>query len=218
MRLFIIDFDGTVTSVDTMDHLCLRLAPETYNRLEGQLLGGKATLREVLTAELLAMRVPGQDIVQLAIDEVPIREGFSDFVRLVHEQGDRAVILSGGFRALIDPMLESAGITEVLPVIANDFELHDVGVTPSFRDTPTCTTCNEQCKRHDVEEIRQQNETVIYVGDGYSDRCGAMLADRVFAIRGLAEWLSTQNRQFEHFESFHDVGAAVYGESWPLQS
>jgi 2-hydroxy-3-keto-5-methylthiopentenyl-1-phosphate phosphatase len=44
-----------------------------------------------------------------------------------------------------------------------------------------------------------------YVGDGFSDRCVAALAARVFARDGLAEYLAARDVPFERFVDFHDV-------------
>ena len=40
---------------------------------------------------------------------------------------------------------------------------------------------------------------LVYVGDGYSDRCAALAADRVFARSGLADYLTSRNEPFEPF-------------------
>jgi 2-hydroxy-3-keto-5-methylthiopentenyl-1-phosphate phosphatase len=50
---------------------------------------------------------------------------------------------------------------------------------------------------------------VVYVGDGYSDRCAAEKADRVFARRGLARWLDGRGVPYEHFEDFHEVARSL---------
>ena len=41
----------------------------------------------------------------------------------------------------------------------------------------------------------------VYVGDGYSDRCAALAADRVFARDGLATYLDEQGVPYERFET-----------------
>ena len=50
---------------------------------------------------------------------------------------------------------------------------------------------------------------LVYVGDGYSDRCAALAADRVFARGALAAYLSSYGAAFEPFEDFDDVAAAL---------
>jgi 2-hydroxy-3-keto-5-methylthiopentenyl-1-phosphate phosphatase len=48
-------------------------------------------------------------------------------------------------------------------------------------------------------------DRVIYIGDGYSDRCPAMQADIVFAKDHLADLMDEKGVQYEPFESFADV-------------
>jgi 2-hydroxy-3-keto-5-methylthiopentenyl-1-phosphate phosphatase len=50
---------------------------------------------------------------------------------------------------------------------------------------------------------------VVYVGDGYSDRCAAEDADRVFARRGLAAYLEERGVPFEPFEDFFEIAARL---------
>jgi 2-hydroxy-3-keto-5-methylthiopentenyl-1-phosphate phosphatase len=47
------------------------------------------------------------------------------------------------------------------------------------------------------------------VGDGYSDRCAALTAERVLARDGLAEWLGSEGIAFERFDDLHDVLEAL---------
>jgi 2-hydroxy-3-keto-5-methylthiopentenyl-1-phosphate phosphatase len=49
----------------------------------------------------------------------------------------------------------------------------------------------------------------VYVGDGYSDRCAALAADRVFATRGLASYLDERGAPFEYFDDFRSIGKAL---------
>ena len=49
----------------------------------------------------------------------------------------------------------------------------------------------------------------VYVGDGFSDRCVAQAATRVFARDGLAEYLAAESVAFERFDDFYDVARAL---------
>ena len=49
----------------------------------------------------------------------------------------------------------------------------------------------------------------MYAGDGFSDRCVALAASRVFARDGLATYLDDRGVAFEPFEDFHDVLRAL---------
>jgi 2-hydroxy-3-keto-5-methylthiopentenyl-1-phosphate phosphatase len=46
----------------------------------------------------------------------------------------------------------------------------------------------------------------VFVGDGYSDRCAALAADRVFARDGLAEYLDGRGVDYEPFTDFVALG------------
>ena len=70
-----------------------------------------------------------------------------------------------------------------------------------FRNETPCPVCGEPCKRSDVGAL----DAFVYVGDGYSDRCVALAASRVFARDGLAEHLTANGVPFEPFEDFHGV-------------
>ena len=47
------------------------------------------------------------------------------------------------------------------------------------------------------------------MGDGYSDRCAALAADRVFARDSLATHLDQLGVSYEPFYDLHDVAAAL---------
>jgi 2-hydroxy-3-keto-5-methylthiopentenyl-1-phosphate phosphatase len=50
---------------------------------------------------------------------------------------------------------------------------------------------------------------LVYIGDGYSDRCPALACDRVFARDFLSRFLTDEGVPFESFETLHDVVAAL---------
>jgi 2-hydroxy-3-keto-5-methylthiopentenyl-1-phosphate phosphatase len=51
----------------------------------------------------------------------------------------------------------------------------------------------------------------VFVGDGVSDRKAALLADRLFATRDLAEWCESSGVDYEPFGCLADVRAALLG-------
>jgi 2-hydroxy-3-keto-5-methylthiopentenyl-1-phosphate phosphatase len=68
-----------------------------------------------------------------------------------------------------------------------------------------CAECDQSCKR---AALPAEGE-IVYVGDGISDRCAALAADRVFAVKGLASWLDEQGVAYEPFRDFRDIAAAL---------
>ena len=68
--------------------------------------------------------------------------------------------------------------------------------------------CGQPCKRSTAAALADGTE-LVYVGDGYSDRCAAESADLVFARRGLASYLEERGVPFERFEDFHSIARSL---------
>lgn len=214
--LVVCDFDGTVTVRDTNSHLAGRFAPEAQQALEGRLAAREMTVREVLAAQLGAMD-QGADAIIGEAATLPVRDGFGELVASVRAQGGEMVLVSGGFRQVIEAQLAAHGIDGLVPLLASDIAFTADGGRVTWRDLPVCDVCGEECKRHDVVRLREgalhgrRFARVVFVGDGYSDRCGADIADEIFAVRdgALAADLDRQGIAWTPFETFHDVRRAL---------
>ena len=199
----VVDFDGTVTEDDLLDTIASRFGdPAVYQEVEDGLHGGTMPLREVITREFEPVRKPLEEVVEWELENVRIRPGFRELVELARQRGWRFVIVSSGFHELIEPILEHEGV---------DVELHANRVDPRpdgwrvlWRYEDICESCGESCKRSIVREFGGDGE-IVYVGDGFSDRCAAEASDRVFATKGLADYLEERGIPYEPFDDFHDV-------------
>lgn len=160
-------------------------------------LGRRLTLHEVIELELATITVPLEQAAAWVREHVTVRPG-------LHELAERfrPAILSSGFAELIEPVLEREGLE--LDVVANRLDPRPDGWRPLWRDEARCAECGEACKRAALGE-----PPVAFVGDGYSDRCAALAADRVFARDGLARWLRGRGVPFEPFDDLRDVAAAL---------
>jgi 2-hydroxy-3-keto-5-methylthiopentenyl-1-phosphate phosphatase len=117
------------------------------------------------------------------------------------------VVVSSGFESIIRPVLAKAGVPPV-EVVAHEVRFAPGGSLVEFRHGQSCAVCDQECKRSVVEALRDDAD-VVYIGDGYSDRCAALAADRVFARRELAEYLDGDGVGYEPFEDFVSVRAAL---------
>jgi 2-hydroxy-3-keto-5-methylthiopentenyl-1-phosphate phosphatase len=206
--LIICDFDGTVTCRDTNSALARRFAPDAFARVEGRLAARELTLREVLAAEFADVRVGLDALLEEALS-IPFRPGFEDLLDAIERDGSRLVLLSSGFHELIEPMLGRDGLADRVELLANRIELDERGGRITWRALPTCELCGEPCKRHDVARLREayaaSEEPVVFIGDGFSDRCGAESADRVLARDSLADYLDRRDHPHETWDDFHHV-------------
>jgi 2-hydroxy-3-keto-5-methylthiopentenyl-1-phosphate phosphatase len=207
-RTIFVDFDGTITTRDLLDTIAQTFGdPAVYAEVDRGLDDRRLTLHEVLRREFEPVRAPLDDVVEWVLEHAEVRPGFHELVRLAGERGWRLVVLSSGFRELIEPVLEREGLAH-LELVSNRVEPDPSGWRARFRDETTCAVCGEPCKRAAVVAWANGGE-VVYVGDGISDRCGAEASDRVFARRGLAAYLREQGVPFEPFEDFHEIARAL---------
>jgi 2-hydroxy-3-keto-5-methylthiopentenyl-1-phosphate phosphatase len=194
----VLDWDGTVTEVDGLHLVLLEFGDERlYDAAESK-LGRELTLNEVIALEFESVRAPLAEVVAWMRENVRVRAGFAELAR-----AHNPLIVSSGFRELIEPILDREGIE--LELVANEVDARPDGWRARFREASWCSECSQPCKRSDLAGL----EGFVYVGDGYSDRCVALAADRVFARDGLATFLEARGVAFEPFEDFHDVARAL---------
>jgi 2-hydroxy-3-keto-5-methylthiopentenyl-1-phosphate phosphatase len=202
-RTLVVDFDGTITEEDLLDEIALRFGdPEVYQEVDRGLDEQKLTLREVITREFEPVRKPLDEVVQWELENVRIRPGFRELVDRAKSRGWRFVIVSSGFHELIEPILEREGVEVELH--ANRVDPRAEGWRVLWQYDESCDSCGESCKRSIVREFAGDDE-IVYVGDGYSDRCAAEASDRVFATKGLARYLDERGVSYEPFDDFHDI-------------
>jgi 2-hydroxy-3-keto-5-methylthiopentenyl-1-phosphate phosphatase len=206
-RTLVVDFDGTVTQEDLLDVIASRFGdPVVYRQVEDGLDEGRMPLREVITREFEPVRNPLEEIVDWELENVHIRPGFRELVELAAERGWRFVIVSSGFHELIEPLLARAGV--VVELLANRVDPRPDGWVVDWRYGEACAVCGQSCKRSTVAALATGSE-LVYVGDGYSDRCAGESADRVFATAGLAGHLERKRIPYEPFRDFFDIAAAL---------
>jgi 2-hydroxy-3-keto-5-methylthiopentenyl-1-phosphate phosphatase len=188
----VLDWDGTCTVQDSLVAAVHALGdPAVYDR-------DFESYGEALAAEVGTLRATAAEAERWALENVQVREGLHELVAAY-----APLVASSGLPQLIRPVLEREGI---------DVELRSNDAVPSpegwrilFRDEGTCPVCHDKCKRRSLPA----GSPLVYVGDGYSDRCAALAADRVFAREGLARYLAEQGVPHERFDTLHDVAAAL---------
>ena len=193
----VVDWDGTVTVRDSLVAAIHDLGdPSIY---EGGIQQNFGSYGEALAAEVHTLRCTADELGAWALENVEIRPGFHEIV----EQYD-PLIVSSGLPQIILPVLEREGLQR-LEVRANDAEPSPDGWRVSFRHEGVCPVCGDNCKRRSLPDERP----LVFVGDGWSDRCASLAADRVFARTGLAEYLAEQQVPYEPYETFFDVAAVL---------
>lgn len=189
-----LDWDGTVTDGDTLHAAIEEFGDvDVFHAMEEE-IGRRLTLQEVIAVEMATITAPLESVVTFLLDTVSLRAGFAELVA----RRDPLVV-SMGFHELIHPLLEREGIE--VRVVANRLDPRLGGWKAIFRSQAICDVCGEPCKRSDVAGLNG----FVYAGDGFSDRCVAQAATRVFAREGLAAYLGERGVAFEPFVDFRQL-------------
>jgi 2-hydroxy-3-keto-5-methylthiopentenyl-1-phosphate phosphatase len=194
----VVDWDGTVTVRDSLWMLLERFGDRDVFAATEEALGRTLSYREVMEGQLATVRASLAEAVAFLVEHVEVRVGFHELVERFEP-----LVLSSGFVETIDPILVREGVR--VELVANRLDPAPGGWRICWADETTCPVCSDLCKRRALPAARP----LVYVGDGYSDRCAAQAADRVFARRALARYLDAAGVAFEPFETFDDVAAAL---------
>ena len=194
----VLDWDGTVTERDTLHMVIERYGDlSVFEALEEE-VGGRMTLDEVIGLEMATITAPLEEVVAWMLAEVRVRPGFRELV----EEHD-PLIVSAGFHETIDPILRREGVSA--RVVANRVTPDPSGWRSMFRDGALCDVCGERCKRGAVAGLG----AFAFAGDGVSDRCVSLAAERRFARAGLADWLEARGVDYEPFDDLFDIARAL---------
>jgi 2-hydroxy-3-keto-5-methylthiopentenyl-1-phosphate phosphatase len=189
----VLDFDGTVTERDTLDLVLSEFGDaEVYERAEAELDAGRMTLNDVISTEFATVKAPLDKVVAYVVEHARVRPGFAELARARHP-----LVVSSGFHELIEPVLEREGVLGAVELRANRVDARPDGWRVHFRVGERCKVCGEPCKRGDLPAGE-----VAYAGDGHSDYCAALAADRVYATGSLARFLDRRGVPYEPLTDF----------------
>lgn len=202
-RIFLIDFDRTISNEDSTDVLLETHNPEFKKDLRKRYKAGKVTIRQFIKEGLSSLNITKDEYIKTLQEKVTIDESFKDFV----QSGLEFRIVSAGSRLNVQGSLLGYGID--LPdekIISNDlkFDGNKITVENPFLDKEKIYGVD---KKEAVEKFKKQGYEVIYVGDGPSDYRAMEVADFVLVRKGTraVKFCSENGINFREFESFSEI-------------
>lgn len=199
-----IDFDGTLAQNDVGDMLfkIFGNGPEC-EMLVQQWLHGEISSRECMEREADTARLTREQLDAFC-DTQALTPGFIEFAKFCRQRNWPLLVLSDGLDYYIQRVLLRHELD--LPVLANHLEFvppDRIAVSfPYFAHS--CGRCGN-CKGYHIRHLPKPGEKIVYIGDGYSDRCGAQEANLIFAKRDLAKWCEEKGMEYLQFEDFTQV-------------
>ena len=202
-RIFLIDFDRTISNEDSTDVLLETHNLEFKKDLRKRYKAGKVTIRQFIKEGLSSLNITKDEYIKTLQEKVTIDESFKDFVK----SGLEFRIVSAGSRLNVQGSLLGYGID--LPdekIISNDlkFDGNKITVENPFLDKEKIYGVD---KKEAVEKFKKQGYEVIYVGDGPSDYRAMEVADFVLVRKGTraVKFCSENGINFREFESFSEI-------------
>jgi 2-hydroxy-3-keto-5-methylthiopentenyl-1-phosphate phosphatase len=209
LKLFI-DFDGTIACGDVGNAFFRRFGGEVCAEWITRYHKGEISARSCFEGECEAMGTVRPEDASAFVETCEVESGFTTLVRFCSNAGIPVTILSDGLDFYITPLLRRAATPEV-PYFSNQLQwgLPDAnGKAKPLLGFPLgnaeCDRC-ACCKRNIMLAGCGDDDLVVYVGDGYSDRCPVEYADVVFAKGALQAWCQERNISYLPYRDLDEV-------------
>lgn len=210
----LVDYDGTIALTDVGDTIMVQFVPPaTWDELERAYETGRMGSREIMALEM-ALLPPDPAPVRAIADAQPHDPAFPGFVRRARAARIPVEIVSDGFGFFIEPAMRRLGIADDLTVVTSRTTLSTPGQPARIEfpnGHPTCFVCGT-CKRQRVLAHHAAGRSVVFIGDGESDRYAAGYADFVFAKRDLVRICAGYGWPHAAWETFDDIDAWLTAE------
>lgn len=202
-----LDFDGTISTADVGVHLLDRHA-DGWVDFDDAFAAGLIGSRECMAEQWKCLR-PGITEAELraCAAEVAIDPGLGPLVDRLRAAGSEITVVSDGYGFYVRDALERFGLRVLTNAV--DFATGTIS-HPYFDADCPCGLCGT-CKRAPIIEARTRGQSIVFVGDGVSDRRAAPLADRLYAKDRLAEWCDAEQLPYVAFTTLADVADDLLG-------
>jgi 2-hydroxy-3-keto-5-methylthiopentenyl-1-phosphate phosphatase len=199
-----LDFDGTITTVDSGRYTLGKLAPVEWHEIADAYRRGEIGSRECLLDEWDLLPKDEAQLRTVA-REVPIDAGLEALLAGLRRAGTEITVVSDGFGYYAEEVCSGYDV----PLLTNsvDWDAGELVFPHEDRCCP-CSTCGV-CKQAPIKDARHRGLTTVLVGDGTSDYKAALLADVVFAKHELRSWCERNGVEHIGFEKLADVADAL---------
>ncbi|HDT11450.1 MAG TPA: hypothetical protein ENN58_01790, partial [bacterium] len=156
--IFVCDFDGTITVQDTLVSVFDRFCTGNWWEVENRMRAGQMTRTESLFKEVSLMDAEELEVNAHLDSNIELRNGFSNFLKMVQTGHHELLILSGGFRKWIEKVfsrIDTRGFD--FSISSNDIKYNgdkkwEFVPNPNTLK-PLCSNC-PNCKRAVVEKYK----------------------------------------------------------------
>ena len=202
----VVDFDGTACAHDVAEHLLDAFAEEDWAAYDEAVDRREIGLWTAIQIQDRMLHADRRTMIDFALGHCSMDPTFAPFCGWLGSQDVPVSIASDGFGFYIEPLLQREGLGH-LPVITNrqrwgtDARPEGIDFVSSH---PVCVGCGT-CKMLAVEEGRERHGAVAFIGEGQTDRYGALYADIVFAKDALPGYCEEDGVPYLRWDTFDDI-------------
>jgi len=208
VKALLVAFDGTACLQDVSELLLDAFGERGWERFDDAVDAGEMGLREAGDHQVAMLRGSLEEMLAFALERAELAPTFASFVEWAEARSLPLVVASDGFAFYIRPILERAGLGH-LEVVTNELVEADERWTLHHPNGhPECIGCGT-CKMLAAQRLREQHGPVAFVGEGQSDRYGALYSDIVFAKDALVAICEEDGVPYRTWETFDDVRDAL---------
>lgn len=197
IRSVLVDFDGTACLHDVAEHLMERFGDPDWRDYDVAWERGEIDTRAGIGAQIAPFADRGEELIAYALEHCPMDPTFAGFVRWCRGEQVPVTIVSDGLGLYVEPLLAAAGVTGV-DIVTNDWAGGAMAYPNGHHECTWCGTCK-------MLAVQRAPGPVAFVGEGHSDRFGALYADVVFAKDALVDLCVADSVPFEPYADFEDV-------------
>jgi 2-hydroxy-3-keto-5-methylthiopentenyl-1-phosphate phosphatase len=197
------DFDGTISSGDVTDKLLERFASPEWEEIEASWQEGLISSHECMSEQYALVRASQAEVDDF-LNTVEIDPHFKEFLDYCRSENYPLTVVSDGFDYYIDKIFKNHGI-EGVEVFSNHLEFADGLIRTEFPHTnDECKTCGN-CKTSIFHTFKTPDNKIVYIGDGWSDRCIAHESDVIFAKHKLITYCHERGLTYTPYTTFADI-------------
>jgi HAD superfamily phosphoserine phosphatase-like hydrolase len=201
----LVDYDGTIAQTDIAHKILCRFIGQRYAADEAAYQTGLFGSRTLFESQVKLLPGVPDEVVALA-EAQPHHPTFAPFVTRALALGIPVEVVSDGFGFYIEPALRRMGVPAI-PVISARTLFDGTHARMEFPNGhPDCLVCGT-CKRQRVLAHQAVGRTVVFIGDGESDRYAAAYSDIIFAKRALIRMCREKGWPFTPWEDFTEIQA-----------
>ena len=205
-KIFVSDFDGTMTSKDFYELAIERLIPPGCPDFWSEYRAGRMTHFDALNAYFHKIRATMSEVAAV-LDDMQLDPDLPSAVELLQKHDWQIVVTSAGCHWYIDRLLNKAGVQ--LEVHTNPGHFDEA--TGLNMELPTQSPFFSRelgiDKAGVVRHYLNEGRVVAFAGNGHPDAEAAKLVpeDRRFARGDLAKQLTSDGLKFQPYDRWADI-------------